>query len=416
MVAVEEKRRMLITKHDLDLALEEKRALFHDDDVIDDDVYNELFLAPKEYKLWTDGCKRQVLHIDKLQREFLCQDLTTNVYYDGKCYMCGKQHRHKITRSELVRYTFKKVACYRLFQHASVPSLEKYDPQILSYEELWKLKHSSTFDEWGTHTAPRRWKWQTDCLFIDEKRLYICSNCIKTFEEEARIEAREILQLNGESFWRWYNDEQNKDDWRRKIFVECRPYRDISSDSKAFYIRSTEGVHWESEEYKEFLKQKEQEGLERQQHQQLLEEAKRQQRIDDEKERERVRRSNELFLARKQKDSPTQRYINKFCLATSDVDVANKTIIQEALNPANVEYEQIQKHNSTLYSEYLKSPLWHIISSKVKWNAGYKCEECGSTHNLHVHHISYEYKGIEFLNIGLLQCLCKDCHSKKHGK
>lgn len=415
MVAVDNKQKMLITKHDLDLALEEKKALFHDEDVIDDDVYYELFLAPKEYKLWTDGRKRQVWHIDKRQREFLCQDLTTHIYYDDKCYMCGKLHRHKITRSAILRYTFKKIDHYHLFTYASIPSLNVYN-NLLSYEELWKLKHISTVSEWGTYTYPRRQRWKDDYPFLDERRLYLCPNCIKKFEEEARLDAQEILQLKGDEFWAWYNDERNKEDWRRRLFVKDWPCGTLGSDSKAFYLRCTEGVHWESEEYKRYKKQKVQEELEIQQHRQLLEEAKRQQQIDEEKERERVRRSNELFLARKQKDSPTQRYINKFCLATSDVDVTNKTIIQEALNPANVEYEQIQKHNSTLYSEYLKSPLWHIISSKVKWNAGYKCEECGSTHNLHVHHISYVFKGIEFLNIGLLQCLCKDCHSKKHGK
>lgn len=62
MVAVDNKQKMLITKHDLDLALEEKKALFHDEDVIDDDVYYELFLAPKEYKLWTDGRKASMAY------------------------------------------------------------------------------------------------------------------------------------------------------------------------------------------------------------------------------------------------------------------------------------------------------------------------------------------------------------------
>lgn len=411
MVAVDNKQKMLITKHDLDLALEENKALFHDDDVIDDDVYYELFLAGPEKKTGKDGRKRFVRHIDNDQRVTLCQELTTHILYQDKCFICGKMHCHKVSRSQILYKTFKKVDDYHLFSKASIPSSGKYYYPIISYMDLWVMQNSATRNIWGRKRLLPNYRSS-----IDTNRIYICRNCVAAFEEKARLEAQEILKLKGDEFWKWYNDEQNKDDWRRRLFVKDWPCGTLGSDSKAFYLRCTEGVHWESEEYKRYKKQKVQEELEIQQHRQLLEEAKRQQRIDEEKERERVRRSNELFLARKQKDSPTQRYINKFCLATSDVDVTNKTIIQEALNPANVEYEQIQKHNSTLYSEYLKSPLWHIISSKVKWNAGYKCEECGSTHNLHVHHISYEYKGIEFLNIGLLQCLCKDCHSKKHGK
>lgn len=79
-------------------------------------------------------------------------------------------------------------------------------------------------------------------------------------------------------------------------------------------------------------------------------------------------------------------------------------------------YEAIQKHNSKLYREYLQSPLWKIISSKVKWNANHRCEKCGSTKNLVTHHTSYEFKGVEFLAFHTLQCLCSKCHEKEHDK
>lgn len=69
-----------------------------------------------------------------------------------------------------------------------------------------------------------------------------------------------------------------------------------------------------------------------------------------------------------------------------------------------------------IYREYLQSPLWKIISSKVKWNANYRCEKCGSTKNLVTHHTSYEFKGIEFLAFHTLQCLCSKCHEKEHEK
>ena len=151
-------------------------------------------------------------------------------------------------------------------------------------------------------------------------------------------------------------------------------------------------------------------------HQRKLEEIRRQQKLDEEAERERTRKANELFLARHQLNTPTQRYINKFCNKDSDIDITDEKNHREALSPEGVNYEAIQKHNSKLYREYLQSPLWKIISSKVKWNANYRCEKCGSNKNLVVHHTSYEFKGIEFLAFHTLQCLCSKCHEKEHGK
>lgn len=132
-------------------------------------------------------------------------------------------------------------------------------------------------------------------------------------------------------------------------------------------------------------------------HQRKLEEIRRQQKLDEEAERERTRKANELFLARHHSNTPTQRYIDRFCNKHSDIDITDEENHREALSPEGVNYEAIQKHNSKLYKEYLQSPLWKIISSKVKWNANYRCEKCGSNKNLVVHHTSYEFKGIEFL-------------------
>jgi hypothetical protein len=43
---------------------------------------------------------------------------------------------------------------------------------------------------------------------------------------------------------------------------------------------------------------------------------------------------------------------------------------------------------------------------RVIKKAGYKCEECGNTENLQVHHISYDPE--------ILICLCGNCHANKH--
>ena len=65
------------------------------------------------------------------------------------------------------------------------------------------------------------------------------------------------------------------------------------------------------------------------------------------------------------------------------------------------------------YDEFLKTKYWMAVSRFVREKAG-KCEECGSTTNLHVHHLSYENHGCEHEHLDDLKCLCKDCHLKAH--
>ena len=202
--------------------------------------------------------------------------------------------------------------------------------------------------------------------------------------------------------------------YRTHVKIES-PYF-ISGNKEVFFegkkIRAANGDSWTDEKYNECQKSKKEELI----HQRKLEEIRRQQKLDEEAERERTRKANELFLASHQLNTPTQRYIDKFCNKDSDIDITDKEIQREALSPEDVNYEAIQKHNSKLYREYLQSPLWKIISSKVKWNANYRCEKCGSTKNLVTHHTSYEFKGIEFLAFHTLQCLCSKCHEKEHEK
>lgn len=65
------------------------------------------------------------------------------------------------------------------------------------------------------------------------------------------------------------------------------------------------------------------------------------------------------------------------------------------------------------YGEFLKTRYWMSISRYVREKAG-KCEECGETTNLHVHHTTYEHHGYEHRHLEDLRCLCKDCHLKAH--
>lgn len=64
------------------------------------------------------------------------------------------------------------------------------------------------------------------------------------------------------------------------------------------------------------------------------------------------------------------------------------------------------------YQKYLNSKEWKKKRDKFKELKGGKCEVCGSTENLHVHHLNYDCLGKETIND--LACLCKGCHLSAH--
>lgn len=67
------------------------------------------------------------------------------------------------------------------------------------------------------------------------------------------------------------------------------------------------------------------------------------------------------------------------------------------------------------YNEYMQSSQWRQIRATMLSKYG-KCQLCGSTSNLEVHHNSYEHIGDEMNHLEDLVVLCRDCHSSFHSK
>ena len=367
---------MLITRDILNKALEDKVPLFHDGDYIDD-------------KILPNGRKGKTTFISKDDRNILCAEMKgynpqkrkegfDKIYCSLKCKSCGKIFPIHITKWQIISRGFKISDQVNISVHS-----DSYNLFTNAFKELYNVK------------------------FGNEYNIYVCESCVDKFISDSMKEASEFLERKDK--FDWFIS------WKRKLFKIESPYF-ISGNKEVFFegkkIRAANGDVWKDDKYNEREKREQKE----QNHQRELEEIRRQQKPDEEAERERTRKANELFLARHQKNTPTQRYIDKFCKKNSYVDVTDKEIQREALFPKDVNYEEIQKENCAFYGEYLQSPLWKIISSKVKWNANYRCEKCGSNKNLVAHHTSYEFKGVEFLAFHTLQCLCSKCHEKEHGK
>ncbi len=385
---------MLITRDILNKALENKVPLFHDGDYIDDDVLYDLFYALPIFKDLPNGKKALRTLIPKSDRNILCAELKgrisknpkekyDKIYYNFICKSCGKVVPIHITKCQIISRAFKIKDHVKPVYGSPTDDKCKhtYSAYYISFSELYDIKFSKTD--------------------------YVCDSCIDKFISDSNKEAFEILERNDK--FEWFRSEESANDWRRGLFY-------VEPNCVGTKINARNGDSWTDDKYNEWQKRQEQKKEEELNHQRKLEEIRRQQKLDEEAERERTRKANELFLARHHSNTPTQRYIDRFCNKHSDIDITDEENHREALSPEGVNYEAIQKHNSKLYKEYLQSPLWKIISSKVKWNANYRCEKCGSNKNLVVHHTSYEFKGIEFLAFHTLQCLCSKCHEKEHGK
>lgn len=62
------------------------------------------------------------------------------------------------------------------------------------------------------------------------------------------------------------------------------------------------------------------------------------------------------------------------------------------------------------YQDYLDSDWWKRKRTDLISN---KCSECGIKTNLNLHHIDYEWSGME--NYKDVITLCNKCHKKRHN-
>ena len=66
------------------------------------------------------------------------------------------------------------------------------------------------------------------------------------------------------------------------------------------------------------------------------------------------------------------------------------------------------------YLEYLTSKEWKEVRELALKRAGYKCQICGSTQNLDVHHNTYDHLGNETEHLEDLVVLCAEHHQLYH--
>ena len=95
-------------------------------------------------------------------------------------------------------------------------------------------------------------------------------------------------------------------------------------------------------------------------------------------------------------------------------DTASTVKMQEQFDTGVVELPLTKTKQG--YSEQLEDIRWTMFRTFVFVVRGQKCEQCGSTHYLNLHHVKYipGRKAWEY-NCNEVQVLCRECHEKVHN-
>ena len=86
----------------------------------------------------------------------------------------------------------------------------------------------------------------------------------------------------------------------------------------------------------------------------------------------------------------------------------------------NPDQDEIYKEiNNMDYSDFLHTPYWDGVRNYKLKSANYRCQLCGKSGKLNVHHKTYENHGREHMRSVAdndLIVLCENCHRKFHDK
>ena len=89
----------------------------------------------------------------------------------------------------------------------------------------------------------------------------------------------------------------------------------------------------------------------------------------------------------------------------------SQTTVEQPIQPDKINLN----HYRQWKQQYLKSPEWKALKSKVLNRDNYTCQSCNTNGiSLEVHHITYQNFGNE--NLSDLVSLCRNCHQSIHDK
>lgn len=136
-----------------------------------------------------------------------------------------------------------------------------------------------------------------------------------------------------------------------------------------------------------------------------------------ESERRRLEKESQRRMSyEKERKENTKEYIETYLNPNYSWKAGVKNYVKmQELETLWIDKEEIKDYICGMnYHDFLMTPYWKAIAEKVKRYHNLRCQLCGSTEGLSVHHATYENHGDELHHLKDLICLCKDCHEKFH--
>lgn len=129
------------------------------------------------------------------------------------------------------------------------------------------------------------------------------------------------------------------------------------------------------------------------------------------------RKQRDIIEKQKQKIE-TANYIQEYLTPSYSMSYPKISALYVSENYYGAEGVKLIEHanRSLSYKDFLRTPYWKGISNYKKYKADNKCQLCGGTDRLEVHHRDYSIRGREIDNLNGLICLCHNCHEKFHNK
>ena len=111
------------------------------------------------------------------------------------------------------------------------------------------------------------------------------------------------------------------------------------------------------------------------------------------------------------------RYATNGWKTTKGTEVNTLEAAVNGCNSAKKKYLPTSEEKREEYKSLLQTQEWQDYRKAVIAYYGSKCQKCGATDNLHVHHNAYQ-KSAAILPWGYyykdLQVLCEKCHNEEH--
>ena len=129
-------------------------------------------------------------------------------------------------------------------------------------------------------------------------------------------------------------------------------------------------------------------------------------------------RVKSMLFNKTYKDDNYQHFVDQLEYDMIDLNAPSSKVLKPEVLLSKIQDGHKLMHfngKNYLYKDFLSSRYWKSLADFLVKNRK-KCQHCGKTHDLCVHHQTYWCVGREYDNLNMLTVLCKGCHHKEHLK